>query len=298
MAVESCQRAALTTCSFHRFCPTQPMTLPLSGVEVRVRIRPRDSCYGKVLLGGQLLWGEKLLNKVRGLSRAEGSATQLWEEPCQLCASVSSSVREGVRGLTSESALHRALKGCCARPGAWAPGASRVVQEAASMWVRHRDEATSSPPSLSPIRHRALRRAVGSPELWWWTWAGGFRPYPGLGTNALGRSHEKSLGSGDSGLCWPKPVTSEFVSKIATCRWGPHTLSLPLPPCTCSRPSWEHSRPQRSCLLCALCLVLCPQMAVGFPCSSGLSSNMGSVRLTLTAQLGITPHLLFQSLTP
>lgn len=84
MAVESCQRAALTTCSSHRFCPTQPMSLPLSGVEVRVRIRPRDSCYGKVLLGGQLLWGEKLLNKVRGLSRAEGSATQLWEEPCQL----------------------------------------------------------------------------------------------------------------------------------------------------------------------------------------------------------------------
>lgn len=138
MAVKSCQRAALTTCSSQWFCPHPThdpnAQVPLSGAEVRVRTRPRDSCDGRVL-GGLLLWGEKLLNKVRGLFRAEGSVTQPWEEPCQLCAPVSSSVREGVGGLTSELALHRAFLGCCAWPGAWAPGASQAVQEAASMWA-------------------------------------------------------------------------------------------------------------------------------------------------------------------
>lgn len=176
--------------------------------------------------------------------------------------------------------------------------------------ARHRGEATSSPPHLSPIRHGALRREVGSPELWWWTRARGSGPTLAWGPMLWGEVMKKAWGLGTVvanvsigqpatlGLCWPKPVTSELVSKIATCRWGPHTLSLPPHPCTCSRLSWEHSRPQSSCLLCALCLVLCPQMAVGSPHSSGLSSNMGSVRPTLAAQFRITPHLLFQSLIP
>lgn len=115
--------------------------------------------------------------------------------------------------------------------------------------ARHRGEAMSSPLHLSPIRHGALHREVGSPELWWWTRAGGSGPTLAWGPMLWGGDMKKAWGLGTVvanvsigqpatlGLCWPKPVTSELVSKIATCRWGPHTLSLPPQPCSCSRPA-------------------------------------------------------------
>lgn len=251
------------------------------------------------------------MNTLRGLPRAEGSATRPWGSHCQLCASVSPPVREGVGA--------RAFLGCCARPGAQDAEASRAAQEVVPMWARPATEERPRflvPPQPCPrgSAHRALLREVGSPELWWWMPAVGLSPTLAWELMLWGGADKgswKELGvrgqwvagvsmsqSATLGLCWPKPVTSELHFQDNQPQMGPPCSELPSSPLCWLQTQPGTRQPQDSRLHCVLCLVYRPQMAVSSPHSFGLWSNVGSARPTLVTHFRFTPPNSLYSRAP